>query len=412
MDILIVGGGIGGLTLALNLHAVGLSCTVCEAAPDILPLGVGINLMPHAGRILTELGLQEAVARVAMQPTDYAFFTRNGQLVYREPWGYAAGHKYPHFSVHRAELHRVLLDATIERLGAGCFVTGHRCMRIEQDEHGATALFVAADGSPLPPRRADVIIACDGIHSAVRQQFYPDEGPPVFHGINLWRGVTRARPFLTGTSIARVGATHSTMMIYPIRDDIDGTGTQLINWVAEVETTTSGPVDWSKPGRLEDFYPIYQDWTFDWLDVAALIRNADFILSYPMVDRDPVERWTFGRVTLLGDAAHPMYPRGGNGGAQAMLDTVALARCLKGEPDVTAALRAYEAERRPATTRVVEMNRTAPPNVIVDTVEKLTGGKRFDRLEDVIGEGELKAIFERYQRVAGYHVDQVGRSKS
>jgi 5-methylphenazine-1-carboxylate 1-monooxygenase len=412
MTVIIVGGGIGGLTLALNLHAVGIPCRVFESAAEILPLGVGINLMPHAGRELTELGLKPALERVACQPTDYAFFTRNGQLVYREPWGYAAGHQYPHFSVHRAELHKVLLDAVIERLGRDVFATGHRCVRVDQDDTGATAHFVAPDGKSLPPQRGDVVIGCDGIHSVVRAQFYPDEGPPVFHGINMWRGVTRHKPYLTGTSIARVGATHSTMMIYPIRNNIDEAGNQLVNWVAEVETEESGPVDWSKPGRLEDFYPIYKDWSFDWLDVAAMIRDAEFILSYPMVDRDPVERWSFGRITLLGDAAHPMYPRGGNGGAQSILDASALARLLKSETDPAAALKAYEAARLPPTAKIVQTNRTAPPNVIVDTVEKLTGGKPFNKLEDVISESELRAIFERYQRLAGYHVDIVGRAKT
>jgi 5-methylphenazine-1-carboxylate 1-monooxygenase len=169
------------------------------------------------------------------------------------------------------------------------------------------------------------------------------------------------------------------------------------------------PVDWNKPGRLEDFFEPYRDWTFDWMDVPELIRSADQILSYPMVDRDPLPRWSFGRLTLLGDAAHPMYPQGGNGGAQAILDAVTLARLFQSEPDPAAALQAYQAARLPPTSKIVVQNRTAPPNVIVDTVEQRTGGKRFDRLEDVISQDEMKAIFERYQKVAGYHVQQVSR---
>ena len=241
----------------------------------------------------------------------------------------------------------------------------------------------------------------------MRAQFHPGEGPFVYRGTNLWRGVTRQPPYLTGRSIARIGARHATMIIYPIRNAIDTAGNQLVNWVAEIEREVAVPVDWNKPGRLEDFYPVYQDWTFDWLDVAQMIRNADQILSYPMVDRDPLERWTFGRVTLLGDAAHPMYPQGGNGGAQAIIDAATLARLLASEGDAVAALKAYEATRLPATSRIVLQNRTAPPNVIVDTVEQRTGGKRFERLDDIISQDELKAIFERYQKVAGYHVNQV-----
>jgi 2-polyprenyl-6-methoxyphenol hydroxylase-like FAD-dependent oxidoreductase len=411
MDAIVIGGGIGGLSLALTLHGAGAATRVrvFEAAAEMRALGVGINLGPHAMKEMSALGLEDALVATSCQPQDYAFFTRHGQLVYREPWGKAAGHRWPHISILRPDLQRVLLSAVRERIGAENFVAGHRCVGVEQGAGRVTAHFVGPDGSTLPPQHGDVLIACDGVHSAVRAQFYPGEGPFCYRGINLWRGVTRTKPYLTGASIARIGARHSTMIIYPLRNNYDGKGNLLVNWVAEIEREVAVPVDWNKPGRLDDFLPVYRDWVFDWMDVPALIRSAEQILSYPMVDRDPLPRWSFERVTLLGDAAHPMYPQGGNGGAQSILDVATLARLLKREGDPVAALRAYEDARLPATSKIVLQNRTAPPNLIVDTVEQRTGGRRFHKLDDIISQDELKAIFESYQRTAGYHVQQVSR---
>ena len=212
------------------------------------------------------------------------------------------------------------------------------------------------------------------------------------------------KPFLTGASATRIGALYRTskLTVYPIRDDIDETGNQLVNWVAEVVTDAQSPCDWSAAGKLEDFYPIFQDWTFDWLDCAAMIRNSDMILSYPMADRDPVGRWTFNRVTLLGDAAHPMYPRGGNGAAQAILDAKALARVLVSNPDSRAALQEYEDIRLKPTSDIVLGNRSAPPDTIIELVEERTGGRRFDNIEDVISLDEISNISHNYQKLAGY----------
>lgn len=414
MQITIIGAGIGGLTQALAIHAKDKSAFIrlYEAAPELLPLGVGISMRPHAMRELAALGLLERVGGLGIAPVAHAFYTHNGQLIFVEKGGAAAGYKFPHISIHRGDLQSVLLSAVAERLGRDCLRLGHRCVAVEQDETGVTARFVGPDNKTLPPCRSDLLIACDGIHSAIRKQFYPEEGAPVFHGINMWRGVTKSRPFLNGRTSVRIGGiyTGGKLLVYPVRDNIDGQGTQLINWVSELLVDTPPSVDWSKPGRLEDFYPIYRNWTFEWLDCAALLTNAEFILEYPMVDRDPVQQWVFGRIALLGDAAHPMYPRGGNGGAQAILDGVCIAQELERHDSPIAALKSYEAQRLETVNRIVRQNRIRPPDVLIDMVEKLTNGQRFERLEDFISLAELQKINDDYKAVAAYDLHSVNRS--
>ena len=411
MKTLINGGGIGGLTLALSLQARSpdFEIHVYEAAAEFKPLGLGINLMPHAIRVLAELGLSEGLAEVAVEAKEFAFFTSRGQHIYSEPTGLRAGHAYPHFSIHRGEFHSILYAAFLERIGADRIHVGHRLTEFAQDDTTVTATFVGPEGVEVDRVTGDVLVGADGLHSAVRKQLYPDQGDPVFHGINMWRGVTRGKPFLSGASATRIGALNRTgkLVVYPMCDDIDGKGTQLINWVAEVLTDEASPTDWSAPGQLEDFIHHFEGWRFDWLDCEALIRNSDSILSYPMADRDPVDRWTFGRTTLLGDAAHPMYPRGGNGAAQAILDAEALAKHLTVTDDAAVALTAYEGERLPITNRVVLANRSMPPDTLIDLVEERTGGKHFENVEDVISAEEIETISKGYQRVAGYDTGTV-----
>ena len=396
MHVAIVGGGIGGLSTALYLHQQGIDCRVYESVPEYKPLGVGINLFPHAMRRLFELGLEDAVREVGVEAKEFTFFNQHGQLIYREPCGRHAGYDWPHFSFHRADLHRVLLDAVMARLGPDAVHNGHRCSGFSQDDQGVTLQLDTATTSHAV--RADVAIACDGFHSAVRRQLYPEEAPAHFGGINLWRGVTRGQPFLSGASVTRCGALrHGKLVVYPIRNHADGT--QTINWAVEILKSDWSENDWNKTGQLSDFIDYFSNRCFPWLDIPRLFREAEFILEYPMVDRDPIPRWSFGRVTLLGDAAHPMYPRGGNGGAQSILDAELLGSLLANCDDPVQALQAYEAERRPKTRDIVLTNRSTPPDAIIERVDALTASQPFARIEDVISLTELQGMSELYKQV-------------
>lgn len=410
MDIAIIGGGIAGLALALHLHARGMAARVYESVAEIREIGVGITLLPHAMREFEAIDVHRAIEAEGIENLESCFFNRFGQLIYSEPRGRHGGNAYPEIGMHRGRLHRVLLDAVRKRLGAGSVVTGHHCTGVEQDSGCVTIAFSAgAGGAALAPVRADIAIACDGVNSAVRRQFYPGE-ELAFAGINTWRGVSRWRPILTGRTYMRVGSIRTgKLVIYPIIDDGAPDGTQLINWNAEIEGDRPTRNDWNKPGRLEDFLPIYADWRFPWLDVPEMLRSAECILEYPMVDRDPVDRWVFGRVALMGDAAHPMYPRGSNGAAQAVIDARTLADLLAHLDDPLAALAAYEEARLPATAKVVLANRANPPDIINIRVEELVGDRPFANLEDFITQDELRALSERYKEIAGFSADALGR---
>ena len=404
MEVLIVGGGIGGLTLALTLEKAGIPARVFESSPEIKPVGVGINLLPHAMKELARLGLDTELSRVAVETREAVFFNRFGQLIFREALGRAAGYDWPQYSVHRGDLQAVLLEAVRRRLGEDRVRAGWKCVGFEHETSGAVALFNSSvTGDDLPPQRGAVVVACDGIHSVIRKQLHPQEGEPLYSGVNMWRGVTRWPSFLSGASMVRAGWLRcGKMVIYPIRERIDEEGRQLVNWVAEIETPRHQQRDWNRRGRLEDFLGAFEAWRFDWLDVPAFIRAADCVLEFPMVDQDPLPWWTQGRVTLLGDAAHPMVPRGSNGAGQAILDARALVDALLRHADPADALRAYETKRLEATANVVRMSRKNPPDAILREVFVRSGDRPFERIEDVIGLDELKAISDGYKRVAGY----------
>lgn len=404
-DVIIIGAGIGGLTLALALDRAGVGCRIYEAAPQIAPLGVGVNLLPHATEVLAGLGVLEDLAAISVRTRESVFFNRFGQLIFSEPAGEYAGNRYPQLSVHRADLHQVLLAAVQRRLGRDRLTLGTRCVGFRTEQTRVFAQLSDTIGA-APSGEVDgevggsVLIGCDGVHSAIRRQLFPEEGEPRFSGVTMWRGVTRWSPFLSGASMVRAGwLATGKLVLYPIRNDVDGAGTQLVNWVAELESGTAKTRDWGRPGDLADFAPRFADWTFDWLDVPALLAAADQVLEYPMVDQDPLPRWTFGRVTLLGDAAHPMVPRGSNGAGQAILDAQVLADRLAAGKAPERALEEYDAVRRPATSQVVLANRADPPDAILREVYERTGDRPFERIDDVISRDELRGIADRYRFV-------------
>ena len=401
MGISIIGGGIAGLSFALGLYQKGIACEVYESVPEVKEIGVGITLLPHAMKELAAIGVQAQLEAMGIENLESVFYTRHGQYVYREARGRHAGYALPEIGIHRGKLHRILFDAVCSRLGSEHVHTGHRCSGFTQDDDGVTLRFDLAGGGQRSVR-SELAVACDGVNSAVRKQMHPDD-KVCFGGINTWRGVTIHPPILTGKSYLRIGTVEQgKMVIYPIQDNVDGKGNQLINWVAELQRPDAAMNDWNKPGDVQVCADIYKDWKFPFLDVPQMILDSESVLEYPMVDKDALPFWTQGRVTLMGDAAHPMYPRGSNGSAQALIDARTLVDCLVQNPSQTAALVQYESLRLQTTAKVVQTNRTVPPDFIIMKADELSHGQPFDNIDDLISQDELRQISENYKNVAGF----------
>ena len=399
VKVLIVGAGIGGLATALFLHESGIECEVYERTPTIRALGVGLNALPLAVAPLAGLGLLDRLDEVAIRTKELFYCHRRGQEIMRRPCGLDAGHDVPQLSMHRGRLQGVLLRAVRERLGPRAMRTGHRFVGFEQDGDGVRATFIDPAGAPLGENEGDVLLGTDGIHSTVRASFFPEEGPPRWNGVMMWRGATDWPPFLTGRSMIVTGGNAAKLVLYPI-----GRGgspdTVLTNWAICIRTGEPGdpPLrreDWSRPGDPEELAPHIARFHTPHLDLPGLVAATPTMYEYPMCDRDPLPRWSHGRVTLLGDAAHPMYPMGSNGAGQAVLDAVALTRHLTSGADPEAALRAYQDERLPATREIVLRNRVGGPEMVIDEVER-RAPDGFDRLDDVIDPAELDAIVQSY----------------
>ncbi len=401
-DVIIIGGGIGGLATALALHDIGLKPRIFEQARKIKPLGVGINLLPHAVRELTELDLLEQLKATGVEIEELRFYTKFGLEIQREERGTLAGYNWPQFAIHRGELQMLLYDAVKDRLGGDCLKTGYKALDVSQDTDKATVYFEdPTNEKNRIQETAELVIAADGIHSVVRRNFYPDEGPLLYAGINLWRGTTWQPAFHSGRTMVLAGTLQSgKMVIYPISPENEK-GETLINWVAEVRTDTYKNNDWNRPGHLSDFAHLFADWNFDWLDVPYMIKNAEVISEYPMVDRDPLNRWHFDRLVLLGDAAHPMYSIGANGAGQAILDARTLAGSLKSMANPVDALKAYEADRLPITSDVVRANRGEGPDHLLEIVADRAPNP-VKAIHDVISQTEIETIGAKYREITGY----------
>jgi 5-methylphenazine-1-carboxylate 1-monooxygenase len=416
MRVAIAGGGIGGMALALSLHAAGFhAIDVYESASSVKELGVGINLLPHATRELAELGLLDALSAVAIPTAELVFYSTRGQRIWGEPRGLAAGYRWPQLSIHRGTLLGVLHRAVLDRLGPERVHTGHHLSRFEQDASGVRARFVdRASGEPRPPVEADVLVGSDGIHSVVRQMFFPGQGPPRWNGITMWRAVTESAPFLTGRTMIQAGTLDQMVVVYPISRRHEARGRALINWVAGIKNAADQPMptqDWQRAAHPDDVLAPFESYAFEFLDVPALIRGAEVIYQYPMVDRDPLPTWCFGRVTLLGDAAHPMYPIGSNGASQAIIDARVLARELALRPSIEEAITAYDAQRRPPTGDVVLANRRGGPEKCLSIVEE-RAPNGFRDLDAVISREELEEISRAYKRTAGFDPESLNSRPS
>jgi 5-methylphenazine-1-carboxylate 1-monooxygenase len=407
MDVIVVGAGIGGLSLALSLHQAGIGVRVYEAVSEFAPLGAGINLQPSAVRELTELGLGEQLARIGIAPRELRLFNKFGQSISREPRGLLAGYRWPQYSIHRGRLQMLLLRCVQDRIGGENVRTGMRFAGFTQDRESVTARFRDLTSRTEISDRAAVLIGADGIHSAVRASLYPEEGEPRFARQVLWRGSVEAEPFLDGRTQVIAGHLHQRLIAYPMARGVTS-DRLLMNWICQtaVPEATYPREDWSRRVPMDKVLAAFGGWRFPWLDVPVLIEQTVDIYEFPLMDRDPVASWTFGRVSLIGDAAHPMQPTGAQAGSQAILDGRVLTAALLSISDPREALQRYDAERRPAMNEIVLRNRRFGPEAALQLVEE-RAPNGFDRIDEVISSGDLETITESFAEAAGLDVATV-----
>jgi 2-polyprenyl-6-methoxyphenol hydroxylase-like FAD-dependent oxidoreductase len=413
MEVIVVGGGIGGLSLALSLHQAGIAVRVYEAAGELSPLGVGINLQPTAVRELTELGLADALERIGIATQRLSYFNKLGQPIWSEPRGRAAGYNWPQYSIHRGELQMLLLRAVRERIGSHNVRGGSRLVSFAQDGDRVAATLAARGAAAPVTDSADILVGADGIHSTVRHQLYPDEGEPRFARQLLWRAAADAQPFLGGATMIIAGHFDQRIVVYPMGRGASGDGRLLTNWVCQLAVSDASPPreDWNRKADKDRVLAAFGAWRLPWLDMLALISATPEIYEFPLVDRDPVAAWSFGRVTLIGDAAHPMHPTGSQAGSQAIVDARVLTAALLATTDPVEALARYDAERRPAMNEVTLRNRRFGPEAAMQLAED-RAPNGFARIEDVVSQAELEAAVASFSSAAGLDAERVNSRPS
>ncbi|MFC0240140.1 flavin-dependent oxidoreductase [Rhodopseudomonas telluris] len=407
--VIIAGGGIGGLATALTLHQIGVPCVVYEAAREMRPLGVGINLQPNAVRELYDLGITAAdLDRVGLPAKEWALVGLNGNDIYAEPRGTLAGYNWPQYAVHRGRFHMLLHDKVVERLGADAVQLGRRVTSYRKTADGVVATIEHAEGGHSDVAGA-LLIGADGIHSAIRAQMHPNQPPIHWGGAVMWRGTTWGKPTRTGASFVGLGTHKHRVVIYPISHPDPQTGLSMINWIAEV--TLDNTEGWKQQGWFRqvptsEFAHHFDGWVYDWLDMPALIRSADSAYENPMIDRDPVETWRDGPVLLIGDAAHAMYPTGSNGGTQAIVDARELGAAMVAHGATEAALAAFDAKLCGPISQLILRNRGAGPFGLLNLVDERCGGT-FDNIDDVIPAAERAAFMAGYKQAAGFAIEKL-----
>lgn len=411
LQVLIAGGGIGGLTTALYLHQAEINVKVFESVSTLKPLGVGINIQPHAVKRLFSLGLEDRLESTGIRTARLSFYSKRGSLIWTEPRGLDAGYDVPQYSIHRGELQMLLYDALIERIGEDNVLAGHHLAGFDQDDDGVTAHFTDRKTSEaVGSYQGDILIGADGIMSQARQIFYPDEGVPVYSGLILWRGIVETDQYLDGRTMIMVGNNTRKTVIYPVSKESMANSKSLVNWIAELPVPMELPPqkeDWNRPGNKADFEDQFKTWNFPWLNIPNLFDITDAIYEFPMIDRDPIPQWSFGRITLLGDAAHAMRPNGSNGASQAIWDAEVLRDMLvKHDDDVIQALKAYEDERREPVAKVILANRKAGPEYVMQEADDNCTGECSDQCT-CLSRDYLEEVASRYKKLAGFDQDAV-----